>query len=591
MPKIDDNDKLGQFLQAYQRSEDYTRTYFDRAKTHYKHYRLYRDKKDYPYANSIFCPDTFNFVEDAAAKEVQALLGSSPVYQVIPRKGGVLGIASQLNVVLQWAVETPEFEFFIEFLDFKKNSAIFGTSFLGVLPDFKFTDQGLVYAGPRFDFNDFWDIFPDPMARRLGRNCRYIIKRSKPYFEELMDMEQKGIYKNVRQMESLNSGDIDDERKQLLMEIGVQQYISDDKDVHEILEMYSYGHIITVGDRQIILRDTRSDKFRPYPYDIPLVDDRYVPVPGEFYGMGIPEILRDLQADKNTVRSQRRENVDLILNKILKLRSGADVDIDTLKFFPGAIWMVEDIERDIRELDLRDVTQSAYQEEEHLDMDMERATGQYRYSQGQAPQREETATGIIRLQQAAQSRMDISLKMTEFSAMRSIATKVILQVRQFMPQAEYERIVGEPDAGFYKIPLEDIQRFYDFMPVGSSITRVKEQRAKQLMEGLKMLMSIPPQVQQMGGFQVNYRKMIEMGMDEALDIKNYKQIIMDAPPPPPPPTGPGGGPQSGGGPPLPPDELLRQALMESAPNPQLAEMAKTAPIEKLKGMLAQGGVQ
>lgn len=589
--KETDNDKLGQFLQAYQRSEDYTRTYFDRAKTHYKHYRLYRDKKDYPYANSIFCPDTFNFVEDAAAKEVQALLGSSPVYQVIPRKGGVVEIANQLNVVLQWAIETPEFEFFIEFLDFKKNSAIFGTSFLGVLPDFKFTDQGLVYAGPRFDFNDFWDIFPDPLARRLGRNCRYIIKRSKPYFEELMDMEQKGIYKNVRQMETLNSGDIDDERKQLLMDIRVQQYISDDKDVHEILEMYSYGHIITVGDRQVILRDTRSDKFRPYPYDIPLVDDRYVPVPGEFYGMGIPEILRDLQADKNTVRSQRRENVDLILNKILKLRSGADVDIDTLKFFPGAVWMVEDTDRDIKELDLRDVTQSAYQEEEHLDMDMERATGQYRYSQGQAPQREETATGIIRLQQAAQSRMDISLKMTEFSAMRQIATKIILQVRQFMTQQEYERIVGEPDAGFYKIPLEDIQRFYDFMPVGSSITRVKEQRAKQLMEGLKMLMSIPPQVQQMGGFQVNYRKMIEMGMEEALDIKNYQQIIMDAPPPPPPPTGPGGGPQSGGGPPLPPDELLRQALVETAPNPQLAEMAKTAPIEQLKGMLAQGGVQ
>jgi len=62
---------------------------------------------------------------------------------------------------------------------------------------------------------------------------------------------------------------------------------------------------------------------------------------------------------------------------------------------------------------------------------------------------------------------------------------------------------------------------------------------------------------------------------------------MDAPPPPPPMGT--GGPQSGGGPPLPPDELLRQALVETAPNPQLAEMAKTAPIEQLKSMLQQGG--
>ena len=103
-----------------------------------------------------------------------------------------------------------------------------------------------------------------------------------------------------------------------------------------------------------------------------------------------------------------------------------------------------------------------------------------------------------------------------------------------------------------------------------------------------MAMSITPQVQQMGGFQINYRALFEMAYREGLDIKNWQEIIMDAPPPPPP-MGPGGGQMSGGGPPLPPDEILRQALAESAPNPQLAEMAKTAPIEQLRAMLQQGG--
>ena len=588
MPKIDDNEKLGQFLQAFQRSEDYTRTYFDRAKTHYKHYRLYRDKKDYPYANSIFCPDTFNFVEDATAKLVSVLLSRSPVYSVIPRKGGVIDIARQLEAILQYCIETSDFDFFIEFVDFVKNGSIFGTSFMSILPDFKFTDQGLVYSGPRFDYNDFWDIFPDPMARRLGRNCRYIIKRSKPYIEDLLDMEKKGIYRNVKQLQGLNSGNIDDERKTLLGEIGLEQFISQDDSIHEILEMYSYGHIITVADRQVIIRDTRTDKFRPYPYDIPLAGYRYVTVPGEFYGMGIPEIIKELQADKNMVRSQRRENVDLILNKILKVRTGAEMDIDGLKFFPGAVWMLENIDQDIKELDLRDVTQSAYQEEEHLDMDMERATGQYRYSQGQAPQREETATGIMRLQAAAQTRPDMNIKLTEFSAMRQIASMVILQIRQFMPQQEYERIVGEPDAGFYRLPLEDIQRFYDFNPVGSSVTQVKEMRTKQIMEATKMAMGIPPQIQQMGGFQINYRKLIEMAYREGLDIKNVAEIIMDAPPTQSP-MGTGGGPQSGGGPPLPPDELLREALVKTAPSPEMAEMVKTMPPEQLMQMVQGGG--
>ena len=589
MPKIVDNDKLGQFLTAFQRTEDYTRTYFDRAKQHYKHYRLYRDKNLSPYANSVFCPDTFNFVEDATAKLISVLLSRSPVYSVVPRKGGSMEVAAQLSVVLQYCIETSDFDFFIEFVDFIKNGSIFGTSFMSVLPDFKFTDQGLVYSGPRFDYNDFWDIYPDPMARRLGRNCRYVIKRSKVYAEDLIDMEKKGIYKNVQKdLIPTNYSDyINEYHKNLLMEIGLEQYVTNDKDLYEILEMYSYGHIITVGNRQVIIRDTRTDKFRPYPYDIPLVGYRYITVPGEFYGMGIPEIIRDLQADKNTIRSQRRENVDLILNKILKIRSGADVDIDALKFFPGAIWPLEDIDRDIKELDLRDVTGSSYQEEEHLDMDMERATGQYRYSQGQAPQREETATGIMRLQAAAQTRPDMNIKLTEFSAMRQIASMVILQIRQFMPQNEYERIIGEPDAGFYQVPLQDIQRFYDFNPVGSSVTQVKEMRTKQIMEAVKMGMSIPPQVQQMGGFQINYRELFEMAYREGLDIKNWKQIVTDAPPPPPP-MGPGGGQMSGGGPPLPPDEMLRQALIKSAPNPQMAEMAKSMPMNQLM-QLAQGG--
>jgi hypothetical protein len=141
----------------------------------------------------------------------------------------------------------------------------------------------------------------------------------------------------------------------------------------------------------------------------------------------------------------------------------------------------------------------------------------------------------------------------------------------------------------YQLPLQDIRRFYDFIPVGSSVTQVKELRSRQLMEAMKMLMSVPPPVQQMGGFMINYRKVIEMGLREGLDIKNVQEVIMDAPPPPPP-TGTGGGPMSGGGPPLPPDELLRQALVESAPNQQAAEMVMQMPIEQIKGMMGgQGG--
>jgi hypothetical protein len=562
-----EKDTLSHVLRCFHASEDYTYRYFERAKDHYKHYRLYRSKEKFPYANSVFTPDTFTFVEDIASKIVQTLIARSPIYSVIPRYGGTEKIAQQVERALQYCIENEDFEFFLEFCDLIKNGGIFGTSFMGVYPDFEFDLTGqLSYIGPRYEFTDFWDIFPDPNARRLNKRARYIIKRSIIHTEELEDLGAKGIYEKsqVNKVKKLRAGNLEQERRDILQEIGVESFIPEEQDLHERFEYFSGGHCITIVDRQVVVKDTTKNKINPYPYHIPLVDYRYTQVPGEFYGIGIPEIVKDLQADKNVIRSQRRENVDLILNKILKVRRGGDVDIDTLKFFPGAIWELDQPD-DITEHDMRDVTQSAYQEEEKIDLDMENATGSYRYSRGQNPQREETATAVVRLQKAAMSRFDIIIKQAEFSAMRKIARMVVLQMRTFMPQEMYERIIGEPDAGFYSIPIKDITHFYDFMPLGSSITNIKEVRAQQIMQAQQMLMGVPPEVQQQGGFTVNYRETIRMGLEEALDIKNVDRLIPAAPMPQPQaqpmPMPPGGLPSQ-----VPPEVLLQEAMMGGGGN-------------------------
>ncbi len=555
-----EKDILSHVLRCFHKSEDYTYSYFNRAKDHYKHYRLYRNKQDYPYANSVFTPDTFTFVEDITSKIVQTLVARSPVFSVVPRYGGVDKIARQLERAVQYCIENEDFEFFLEFCDLVKNGSIFGTSYMGIYPDFDFSMSGeLSYKGPRYDFTDFWDILPDPMCRRLNAKARYIIKRSIRYYEDIEDLGNKGIYDKgqVSKLKDMNSGNLDQDRRDLLQEIGVESFISTEKGKHEILEYFTGGNCVVIGDRQVVLKDTTKNKISPYPYPLPLVDYRYTQVPGEFFGIGIPEIVKDLQADKNIIRSQRRENVDLILNKILKLKIGAEVDIDTIKFFPGAIWEVGNLD-DIAEMDLRDVTQSAYMEEEKVDLDMENATGSYRYSRGQNPQREETATAVVRLQKAAMSRFDIIIKQTEFGAMRKIARMVVLQMRTFMPQQMYERIIGEPDAGFYAIPTNDITRFYDFIPVGSSITNIKEVRAQQIMQAQQMLLGVPPQIQQMEGFHVNYREVLRMGLEEALDIKNVDRLLplVQQTPSPLLPQPPGGTPSQ-----VPPEVLLQEAMM------------------------------
>ena len=570
---------LSSVLKDFQRSEDYTRTYFTRAKDHYKNYRLFREKKDFPYANSVFTPDTLAYVEDASARITQALFSKEPIYIVTGRdKLANIAIAQQLTQALAFYTQNEEFELFPEAYDFIKNGSMLGTSYMGVFPDFEEDENGqLKYRGPRFEFVDYWDGFPDPLARRLNRFARYFIRRKIMYGSELQKFGEQGIYDNIDKALNMNSSNIEQDRATVLQEIGLQQWVTDDPDKHEILEWYSDGNMVVICDRQIIIKDTGKKPNAVLPYALPIVDYRYIVVPGEFYGIGIPEVIRDLQADKNIIRSQRRENVDLILNKILKIKTGAtDVDIDTLKYFPGAVWMVGSHD-DIQEHDMRDVTQSAYKEEEVITWDMDNATAQWMYSRGAQPQREETATGIVRLQQASLSRFDVNIKMTEFGAMRAIAKKIILQIRRFVSKAEYERIIGEPDKGFYNIPESEISRMYDFIPVGASITNIKEIRAGQIMKAQEMLFSVPPQVQQMGGFRINYRKAIEMGLTDALDIKNVNELITNAPAPSPvSPMGMPGSPGMN----VPPDVLLREA--QAKPNP-------LALLRGMMGITGQGG--
>lgn len=564
-------DTLAIFLQQFKRSEDHVYSYHQRAKQFYKNYRMFRNKQDFPYANSVFTPDTFSFVEDSTAKIMQTITSHSPIYSVQPRYGGTPLIAKQLERVLQYAIENEDFEFFPELLDLLKNGGIFGTSFMMVLPDFENGPAGINYVGPSFEFSDYWDIFPDPGARRLTKRARWIFRRALFYKEELEELADKGIYQNIDEALQLSSGQTTNERNTLLQEIGVQQYEPDEPGRYEVLEQFIGGHIVSVINRQMVIRDTRKSKIKPFPYDLPLVDYRYISVPGEFNGIGIPEVLQYLQADKNVVRSQRRENVDLVLNKILKIRRGAELDVDLLKFFPGSVWETDDVDRDIKELDMRDVTQSAYLEEEKISLDMESATGMYKYSRGQDPTRQETATAIVRLQNAAFARHDITIKLAEFTTLRNIAQKVILQIRAFMPIETYEKIIGEKDAGFYQMSMDDVAKNYRFLPVGSSVTAIKEVRQQQILQAQQMLMSVPPQVQQMNirPFTIDYLKVLEMGLEDALQITNVGELVIPLPPPPPPPQMMGGG--------MPPEALLAGALQGGAPGGLLPEQLLLPP--------------
>lgn len=533
-PSTQQLETLRWLLEQLQNAEDYCRPYFDRAKRHYKLYRFGSavDGDDWPYVNRVRSRDILAFIEDSTALLIQTLFATMPFFSIIPRQTtefvrkteglDPLLIGRQLERALDYQIVHEETEFFEEMIDYFKGGTMLGNAYMGVYPKL---NNGK-YLRPLLKTTDFWDILPVSGARRVSK-ARGVFVRE---FVTLKDLEQDAEaagYENLTEIKAPISTGADAEKdwhRQLLQEIGMTSWDADDKEI-ETLHYFSGGDVITFADRKVILRDTR-EKTTPYPYNMPIVQYKYMPVPLEFFAMGIPEVLEVLQEDKNLVRSARRDNIDLVINKITKARQGADINFELIKYYPGAIWPLENL-TDIEELEQKDVTQSSYVEEGLVQKDMENALSLFGYARGMTPEHSEQPTTVMKLQQASLNRLDLSIKLAEFTTLQNIATRVILLTRKYMEQGDYEAIIGERDAGFYRIKEEDIRRFYYVKPVGSSVTNIKEIRQAQIQFAIDSLSKIPPQMMadNMEPFTVNWYEALRTALENA-DIKNLDRILV-----------------------------------------------------------------
>lgn len=525
-------------LQRLHSSEEYCDPYFERAKRHYKLYRFSTavPDADWPYVNRVRSRDIFAFVEDTTAILVQTLFATTPFFSILPRQTNseslrILGIdllkvGQQMEVVLDYQIAHEDTDFLEEIVDYFKGGKIFGTSYIGVYP--KFESDG-AYLLPMLKTIDFWDVMPVVGSKRMSKS-RGVFVREFVTKEDLQEMEKKGIYKNVDAIGDSTAGVDTQKHKDLLSECGMTGYTFDDTDI-EVIHYFSGGHIITFANRMAILRNSTEPNElgeinAPYPYQMPVVQFKDVPVPNEFFGVGIPEIIEILQEDKNLVRSARRDNIDLCINKILMTKEGTDVNYDLIKFFPGAIW--PEMMGKLEALEINDVTQSSYAEEKQIQSDMENALSLFGYARGMTPAHSEQPNTVMKLQQASLNRQDIAVKMAEFTVLQEIARKIIMLNRKFMSKETYESIIGEPDAGFYKLPPEYINRFYAVRPIGSSVSHIKEVRQAQTQFALDVAMKMPPQMMQANikPFTIDYLELLKTSFDNA-DIKNIGRILIE----------------------------------------------------------------
>jgi hypothetical protein len=112
------------------------------------------------------------------------------------------------------------------------------------------------------------------------------------------------------------------------------------------------------------------------------------------FASGVPQLGKGLQDEANEIVNQRLDNVKFAMNKRWFAKRGKDVDVGALvRNVAGSVTMMDDPTNDVREITTQDVTASAYEEQNRVNLDFDELTGNFNPASlianggGQAPAR------------------------------------------------------------------------------------------------------------------------------------------------------------------------------------------------------------
>jgi len=376
-------------------------------------YRLYfssQDKFKTSTRSSITVPIVFQVIEAAVPKIVNTIFGSGEeFFDIVATDPNDDAFATQIKMLLTY--QLGQADFMIKFVDFCKQLLLYGTSYFYVYwktkREWVFTrepiretptingfslgeqvrwEENRVYKvterRPEIDVLDILDVFPDPESRN-EKDARGLFVRS---WIPLSDVKEMGkgqypIFANTDSQALLSDDHNYAASRQLRSTIrGVTNISSGDKEIVEVITYWGYYDLdgdgikekvqIVIGNRNILFV-ARQNPF--HHQQCPVIRCVFFPVPLEWYGLGLVEPVISNVHELWTLRRQRLDNINLVINRMWKVNSLADVDLDTLISTPNGIVLTDQMDG-VEALVTPDVTGNAYTEAAIVQTDIENAT-------------------------------------------------------------------------------------------------------------------------------------------------------------------------------------------------------------------------
>ena len=375
-------------------------------------YRLYfssQDKRKTPTRSTITVPIVFQIIEAAVPKVVNSIFGSGEeFFDIIPVNPSDQSFADGMKTLLTFQLNQAEF--MVKFVDFVKQLLLYGTSYFHVYWKVKrewvttrtpirepLTINGVVIdpnnirweekreykvveRRPEVEVLDILDVFPDPESRNES-DARGVFVRSWMSLEDVKSMGkgQFPIFGNTDNPKLMAGDNKYSESRQA--RYGVRGLSTPpSKNLVEVLTFWGKYDLdndgvkekcqIIIANREIVLV-ARANPF--YHQQCPVVRCVFFPIPLEWFGMGLVEPVISNVHELWTLRRQRLDNINLAINRMWKVNSLADVDLDTLISTPNGIILTDSMDG-VEPLPSNDVTGNAYNEAAIVQSDIENAT-------------------------------------------------------------------------------------------------------------------------------------------------------------------------------------------------------------------------
>ena len=326
--------------------------------------------------------------------------------------------------------------------------------------------------------------------------AQYVIHRCWYSIEQLRLWQASGFISNVDDL-----GETRDMTDEYMSRDKTLFGMNKKKNQVEVLEYWCFdrGQVYRtiVGNRCVLLRPEEVSPFwhGEYPFFTASM------TPGLFstYGIGTMELIEQLQEMMWELQNQRLDNIEIINNAVLLIRSDVD-DPESFDYFPGARWQVDDpsqVQTLVPPYQLATLTLEA---EALLKGDLQNVTAAAPFVSGTdtATVDQTTATGASIVMNAAQQSM--AAKKWQFQkGLAKEAEQRLKNCQQFITEEKTIHIVGHDGAvAFRSLTPRDIEGEYvvEIEPRGESLMR-QERRAEALQLS-QVLGQMAPLMQAMG---------------------------------------------------------------------------------------------